>query len=76
MNLPANFEYYHAEVYKDRVREAERQRMIAGAGLDEPGWARRPFAMGVDWLGRLLAGIGGRMVRWSAPHLATDEVIA
>lgn len=76
MNLPAHFEYYHAEVYKDRVREAERRRIIKGAGLEGTSWPRKRFAISVDWLGRLFVNVGGRMVGWSAPHLAATKVTA
>jgi len=62
-----------AEQTRDWLQEAEMDRLLRQAGIDQRGWLRTQADKGVCRLGEILVAVGSRLVCHESERLAAFE---
>ena len=65
-----------AEQTRDWLQEAEMDRLLRQAGIDQRGWLRIQVDKGVCRLGEILVAVGSRLVCYESERQATFQSLA
>jgi hypothetical protein len=65
-----------AEQTRDWLREAEMDRLLRQAGIDQRGWLRIQADKGLCRLGEVLVAVGGRLICRESERQTAFEALA